>query len=84
MKRQRVEKLKLVEVSGVKKWEVEKIWNKQKVRGVIKYLVRRKGFIIENNTWKKEKDLKNTKELIDKFEERMEAEVRRQERIEKI
>ena len=25
MKRQRVEKLKLVEVSGVKKWEVEKI-----------------------------------------------------------
>jgi len=32
---------------------------------------------MENNTWKKEKDLENTKELIDKFEERIEAEVRR-------
>ena len=40
MKRQRVEKLKPVEVSGVEEYEVEKIWNKQKVRGVIKYLVK--------------------------------------------
>jgi len=40
--------------------------------------------MMENNTWKKEKDLENTKELIDKFEERIEAEVRRQERIEKM
>jgi len=43
--------------------------------------VRWKEFIIENNIWKKEKDLENAKELIDKFEGRIEAEVRRQERI---
>jgi len=32
--------VKLVEVKGVEEWEVEKILNKRKVRGVVKYLVR--------------------------------------------
>ena len=36
---QKVEKLKPVEVKGVEEWEVEKILNKQKIRGVVKYLV---------------------------------------------
>ena len=31
--------MKPVEVKGVEEWEVEKILNKRKVRGVIKYLV---------------------------------------------
>jgi len=31
--------VKLIEVKRVKKWEVEKILNKIKVRGVVKYLV---------------------------------------------
>ena len=39
VKGQRVEKLKIVEVDRVKKWEVKKILNKKKVRGIIKYLV---------------------------------------------
>jgi len=39
VKRKRVEKPKPVEVDGVEEWEVEKILNKRKVRGVIKYLV---------------------------------------------
>jgi len=39
---------------------------------------------MENNIWKKEKDLENAKELIDKFERRIETEVKRQERIEKM
>ena len=39
VKRQKVKKVKPVEVEGVEKWEVEKILNKRKVRGVVKYLV---------------------------------------------
>ena len=31
--------MKLVKVNGVEEWEVEKILNKRKVRGVVKYLV---------------------------------------------
>ncbi len=31
--------MKLVKVDGVEEWEVEKILNKRKVRGVVKYLV---------------------------------------------
>jgi len=43
---------------------------------VDKYLVRWKGFTIENDTWEKEKDLENAKELVNEFEERLEVEVR--------
>ena len=39
VKRQKKEKEKLVEVEGIEEWEVEKISNKRKVRGVTKYLV---------------------------------------------
>jgi len=31
--------VKQVEVKGVEEWKVEKILNKRKVRGVVKYLV---------------------------------------------
>jgi len=31
--------MKPVEVEGVDKWEIEKILNKRKIRGVVKYLV---------------------------------------------
>ena len=31
--------MKLVEVKRVKEWEVEKILNKRKIRGIVKYLV---------------------------------------------
>jgi len=40
VKRQKVEKPKLVEVEGVEKQDIEKILNKRKVRGIDKYLVR--------------------------------------------
>ena len=39
IKGQKKEKEKLVEVEKVKEWEVEKILNKRKIRGVEKYLV---------------------------------------------
>ena len=36
---QKKEKEKPIEVEGVKEWEVEKILNKRRIRGVEKYLV---------------------------------------------
>jgi len=39
MEGQKIKEVKLVEVEGAKKWEVERILNKRKVRGVVKYLV---------------------------------------------
>ena len=39
VKRQKKEERKPVEVKGVKEWEIEKILNKKKMRGVEKYLV---------------------------------------------
>ena len=39
MEGQKAEETKPVEVEGVEEWEVEKILNKQKIRGVVKYLV---------------------------------------------
>ena len=55
---------------------MEKILNKRKIREVERDLVRWKRFMIEHDMWEKEKDLKNTKELVDEFEERLGAEVR--------
>jgi len=39
VKRQKKEERKPIEVEGVEEWEVEKILNKKKIRGVEKYLV---------------------------------------------
>ena len=39
VKGQKKEKGKPVEIEGVKEWEVEKILNKKKIRGIEKYLV---------------------------------------------
>ena len=73
--------MKLVEVEGIKEWKVERILNKQKVRGVIGYLVWWKGFTAEHNSWEKEKDLENAKELVAEFERRMNIKVRRQKKL---
>ena len=55
---------------------MERILNKIKVRGAEKYLVRWKRFTAENDTWEKKEDLENAKELVDKFEGRLNTEVR--------
>ena len=81
IKGQRKEEGKPVEVEGIKEWEVEKILNKKRIRGVEKYLVRWKGFTAEEDTWERKENLKNVKEALEEFEGRMNAEVRRQERI---
>ena len=74
-------KVKLVEVKEVEEWKIEKILNKRKVRGVVKYLVQQKGFMAEHDSWEKEKNLENTKKLVAEFEKRMNVEVRRQKKL---
>ena len=81
MKGQKKEEGKLVEVEGVEEWEVEKILNKKKIRGVEKYLVWWKGFTAEGDIWKRKENLKNVEEALEEFEGRMSTEVRMQERI---
>ena len=70
VKGQKKEEGKPVEVEGVEEWEVEKILNKKKTRGVTKYLVQWKGFTAEGDTWEREENLKNAEELIKEFERR--------------
>jgi len=36
---------------------------------------------VENDTWEREEDLRNAKELVDNIEGRLEAEIRCQERV---
>ena len=69
VKGQKVEEGKPVEIEGVEEWEVEKILNKKKIRGVVKYLVQWKGFTVEGDTWERKENLKNVEELIKEFEQ---------------
>ena len=69
VKGQKKEEGKPVEVEGVEEWEVEKILNKKKIRGVEKYLIRWKGFTAEGDTWERKENLKNAGKLIKEFEQ---------------
>ena len=44
-------------------------------------MVQWKRFIVEHDSWKREEDLENTKEVVAKFERKINAEVRRQEKL---
>ena len=79
-----MEEVKLVEVEGVEEWEVEKVLNKRKIRGVVKYLVQWKGFTTKHNSWEREEDLKNAKKVVAEFKKRVNVEVRRQEKLNMI
>ena len=81
VKGQKKEEGKPIKVEGAKEWEVERILNKKKIRGVEKYLVRWKGFTAEGDTCKRKENLKNTGEALEEFERRMNAEIRKQEKI---
>ena len=73
--------MKPIEIKGIEEWEVEKILNKRKVRGVVKYLVQWKVFTVGYDNWEKKKDLENAKKVVAECEERISAEVRRQEKL---
>ena len=77
VKEQKKKERKLIEVEGIEEWEVEKILKKRKIRGVKKYLVQWKEFTVESDIWKRKEDLENTRETLEKFEERMNTEVRK-------
>ena len=47
----------------------------------MKYLVQWKGFTVEYDFLEKEEDLENAKEIITKFERRLDTEVRKQEKL---
>ena len=81
VKGQKKEEGKPVEIEGIEEWEVEKILNKKKIKGVEKYLVWWKEFTAKRDIWERKENLKNAEEALEKFEGRMNAEVRRQERI---
>ena len=81
VKGQKSEEGKPVEVEGVEEWEVEKILNKKKIKRIEKYLVWWKGFMAEGNTWERKENLKNAGEALEEFKGRMNAEIRRQEKI---
>jgi len=81
VKGQKKEEGKPIEIEGVKEWEIEKILNKRKIRGIDKYLVQWKGFTAEHDTWERKEDLGNAREVLEEFEGRMNAEVRRQEKL---
>ena len=83
VKGQKKEEEKPVEVEGVEEWEMERILNKKKIRGIKKYLAWWKGFTAEHNSWVKKEELENSKEVLAEFKGRIEAEVRRQEKIDR-
>jgi len=62
---------------------MEKILNKIKIRGVVKYLVYWKRFIVEYDIWERKEDLVNTKKVVAEFEKRINIKVRQQEKLKK-
>ena len=57
-----------VEVAGEKEYKVEEILDRQERRGKIKYLVKWKGYTVEENTWEGLVYLKNTMKKVEEFE----------------
>ena len=43
-----------------------------------------KRFTVKNDIWKKEEDLENTRETVEEFKRRMNTEVRRQEKLNRL
>ena len=73
VKGQKKDEEKPIEVKGAKKWEVERILNKKKIRGVEKYLVWWKGFTVDRDTWERKENLKNAGKALEEFKGRMNA-----------
>ena len=59
---------KPVIIEGEEKFEIEKILNKRMIRGKEKFLVRWKGYTVEEDTWENRENLENAKELVEEFE----------------
>jgi len=57
-----------VEVASEKEYEVEEILDRQERRGKTKYLVKWKGYAVEENTWEGLENLKNAMKKVEEFE----------------
>ena len=68
VKGQKKEQPAPVIIEGEEEWKIEKILNKQQIRGKDKYLVRWKGFTAESDTWEGRENLENVKEVVKEFE----------------
>ena len=68
---------KLVIIEGEEEFEVEKILNKRMVRGKENFLVRWKGYTVEEDTWENRENLGNIKELVEKFKKNYGEEVKK-------
>ena len=68
MKGQKKLPLKPVIIEGEEWFQVKKILNKRVVREKEKFLVRWKGYTVEEDTWESKENLENAKELVDEFE----------------
>ena len=67
-----------IEVDGEKEYEVEEILDRQERRGKTRYLVKWKGYTVEENIWEGLENLKNAREKIEEFEKgRFEEEIQR-------
>ena len=67
---------KPVIIKGEEEFKVEKILNKRTVRGKEKFLVRWKGYMVEEDTWENKENLENAKELVEEFEREYGEEVK--------
>ena len=67
---------KPVIIEGEEEFKVEKILNKRTIRGKEKFLVRWKGYMVEEDTWENRENLENTKELVEEFEREYGEEVK--------
>jgi len=67
---------KPVIIKGEEEFEVEKILNKRMIRGKEKFLVRWKGYTVEENTWENRENLENAKELVEEFKREYREEVK--------
>ena len=55
---------------------MEKILNKRMVRGKEKFLVRWKGYMVEEDIWENRENLENAKKLVEEFEREYGEEVK--------
>ena len=67
-----------VKVAEEKEYEIEEILDRQEKRGKMRYLVKWKGYMVEENIWEGLENLKNAMEKVEEFEKgRFEKEIRR-------
>ncbi len=57
-------------VEDEKEWEVEEVIGKKKIKGVVSYMVRWKGWSVDYNEWVKESDMSHMESLQHEFEQR--------------